>query len=176
MYVTFGFSESLINRKGVNGLELDNVYKRYADMVYRYLIALCGNADLAEELTQETFFRAVKHADSFDGKAKVTTWLCTIAKNTYFSYLKKEKRHPRCDIDEMELATEQDMLEQESCREIYKAVHRMEEPYREIMLLRIHSDLNFADIGEIFGRTEGWARVTFYRGKEKLKKLLEESE
>lgn len=68
------------------------------------------------------------------------------------------------------------MLEQENCREIYRAVHRLEEPYREIMLLRIHSDLNFADIGEIFGRSEGWARVTFYRGKEKLRKLLEESE
>ncbi|MGN0692889.1 MAG: RNA polymerase sigma factor [Oscillospiraceae bacterium] len=65
----------------MNSLDIDDVYKRYADVVYRYLIVLCGNADLAEELTQETFFRAVKHAGSFDGKAKVTTWLCTIAKN-----------------------------------------------------------------------------------------------
>lgn len=168
--------DGLINRKGVNGLDIDDAYKRYADVVYRYLIVLCGNADLAEELTQETFFRAVKHAGSFDGKVKVTTWLCTIAKNTYFSYLKKEKRHLRCDIDETDISAEQDMLEQENCREIYRAVHRLEEPYREIMLLRIHSDLNFADIGEIFGRSEGWARVTFYRGKEKLRKLLEESE
>lgn len=159
----------------MNGLNTEEAYKKYADTVYRYLIALCGSADLAEELTQETFFRAVKHADSFDGSCKVTTWLCTIAKNTYFSYLKKERRHIVCDIEETEIAEEQDMLEREGCREIYKAVHRLDEPFRELILLRIHTDLTFGEIGEIFGRSEGWARVTFYRGKEKLKILLEES-
>lgn len=154
-------------------MKLDDVYKQYADAVFRYLTALCGNAELAEELTQETFFRAVKHGDSFDGKVKVTTWLCSIAKNAYFSYLKKERRNSGRDIYETEIPDNRDMLERENCREIYRAVHSLEEPYREIVLLRIHTDMTFAEIGDIFGRTESWARVTFYRGKEKLRILLE---
>ena len=137
-------------------------------------MAMTGNPDLSEELTQETFFRAVKNADKFDGKVKITTWLCTIAKNSYFTYLKKEKRKIGQDIGEMEIPTETDPLDRENCREIYRAVHRLDEPYREIILLRLNTDMTFADIGEIFGKSEGWARVTFYRGKEKLRKFLEE--
>ena len=142
-------------------------------MVFKYLMAMTGNPDLSEELTQETFFRAVKNADKFDGKVKITTWLCTIAKNSYFTYLKKEKRKIGQDIGEMEIPIESDPLDRENCREIYRAVHRLDEPYREIILLRLNTDMTFADIGEIFGKSEGWARVTFYRGKEKLRKLLE---
>lgn len=155
-------------------MELDEIYKRYADAVFRYLTALCGDTGIAEELTQETFFRAVKSANRFDGKTKVTTWLCQIAKNAYFSYLKKEKRRHGVSLDDMEIPVRQDMLDRENCREIYKTVHSLDEPYREIVLLRMHTDMSFVEIGEIFGKSEGWARVTFYRGKEKLKKLLEE--
>ena len=143
-------------------------------MVFKYLMALTGDPGLSEELTQETFFRAVKYANRFDGKVKVTTWLCTIAKNTYFTYLRKERRNSGQSIEDMEIPVKEDVLDRENCREIYKAVHRLEEPYREIVLLRINTDMTFADIGEIFGKSENWARVTFYRGKEKLKKLLEE--
>lgn len=137
-------------------------------------MAMTGDPALSEELTQETFFRAVKYANRFDGKVKVTTWLCTIAKNAYFTYLKKERRNSGQSIEDMEIPVKEDVLARENCREIYKAVHRLDEPYREIVLLRIHTDMTFADIGEIFDKSENWARVTFYRGKEKLKKLLEE--
>lgn len=160
----------------MNGLELDETFRKYADTVFRYLTALCGDPDLAEELTQETFFRAVKSANRFDGNVKVTTWLCQIAKNAYFSHLKKEKRRHGISLDDMEIPVENDMLDRENCRELYKTVHRLDEPYREIVLLRMHTDMSFAEIGDIFGKSEGWARVTFYRGKEKLKKLLEEIE
>ncbi len=156
----------------VNGLKLDEIYIKYADTVYRYLIVLSGSPDIAEELTQETFFRAVKYAGKFDGKVKVTTWLCQIAKNAYFSYKKKEKRNAG-DISEMEIPVTDDPLDRENCRELYRTVHRLEEPYREIVLLRMHTDMSFAEIGDIFGKSEGWARVTFYRGKEKLRNLLE---
>lgn len=145
-------------------------------MVYRYLSALCRNPDLAEELTQETFFRAVKYSKSFDGNVKVTTWLCKIAKNVYFTYLQKNKNSIVREIREDEMTCGEDISDKENCRDIYKAIHRLDEPYREIILLRIHTDLNFSDIGNIFGKSDSWARVTFYRGKEKLRKLLEESE
>lgn len=137
-------------------------------------MVLTGNEDISEELTQETFFRAVKNSDKFDGSVKVTTWLCAIAKNAYFSYLKKAKRNIDKDIGEMEIPDETDFLERENCREIFRAVHKLEEPYREIILLRLNTDMKFSDIGDIFGKSEVWARVTFYRGKEKLKQLLEE--
>ena len=154
-------------------MKLDETYKKYADTVCRYLIGLTGDAALAEELTQETFFRAVKHADSFDGGVKVTTWLCSIAKNAYFTHLKKERRNGGKSIDETDITAECDPLERENLRAVYKAVHSLDEPYRELILLRIHTDMSFAEIGEIFGKSDNWARVTFYRGKEKLKKLLD---
>ncbi|MBQ8780299.1 MAG: sigma-70 family RNA polymerase sigma factor [Oscillospiraceae bacterium] len=153
-------------------MQLDETYIRYSDMVFKYLMSMCCDPVLAEELTQETFFRAVKHADRFDGKVKVTTWLCTIAKNLYLSHLKKEKRRARQDIYDYDIPVEDNLLDRENCREIYKAVHRLDDPYKEVVMLRIHTDMSFADIGEIFGRTESWARVTFYRGKEKLKAML----
>ena len=143
-------------------------------MVFKYLMAMTGDPDISEELTQETFFRAVKNADKFDGRVKITTWLCAIAKNAYFTYLKKSRRNIGQDIGEMEIPQETDLLDRENCREIYRAVHRLEEPYREIILLRLNTDMTFSDIGEIFGKSEGWARVTYYRGKEKLRKFLEE--
>lgn len=155
-------------------MKLDDVYRKYAETVCRYLIALCGDPVLAEELTQETFFRAVKNADSYDGRSQITTWLCSIAKNAYFTYIKKQRRY--ADTEDFEPYCEPDMLDRENCREIYKAVHRLEEPYREIILLRMHTDMNFAEIGEIFGKSENWARVTFYRGKEKLRKFLDMEE
>ena len=136
-------------------------------------MAITENPDLSEELTQETFFRAVKYANKFDGKVKITTWLCTIAKNAYLTHLKKEKRKLGQDISEIDIPAKTDLLDRENCREIYRAVHRLEEPYRELILLRLNTDMTFAEIGEIFGKSEGWARVTYYRGKEKLRKFLE---
>lgn len=152
-------------------MKLDETYRKYADMVMKYLVALCSDPVLAEELTQETFFRAVKYADRFDGSVKVTTWLCSIAKNAYFTHVKKQGRY--ADIEGEKPSYEEDLLDRENCREIYKAVHRLEEPYREIVLLRIHTDMSFGEIGEIFDKSENWARVTFYRGKEQLRKFLD---
>lgn len=154
-------------------MELEETYIKYGDMVFKYLMSMCCDPVIAEEITQETFFRAVKYADHFDGSVKVTTWLCTIAKNTYLSYLKKEKRRTGQDIYDYDIAVDDNILDKENCREIYKAVHRLDDPYKEVVMLRIHTDMSYSDIGEIFGRTESWARVTFYRGKEKLKLLLE---
>lgn len=163
-------------QKGGRGLELDEIYIKYADTVYRYLLSMCADPSLAEELTQETFFRAVKNIRRFDGSVKVTTWLCTIAKNAYFSRLKKDKRRADGDISDMDIPDSSDPLDRESCRLIYRAVHSLGEPYSEIILLRSHTDMSFAEIADIFGRTENWARVTFYRGKEKLRKILDEQE
>lgn len=152
-------------------MNAEEMYKEYSDRVYKYLLSLTGgDHSLSEELTQETMFRAVTKADSYTGEAGVFTWLCAIAKNTYISHLRKEKRRDSTPIEDIPLHT--DFPHRDGETEIYKALHSLAEPYRELILLRIHTDLSFRQIGEIFGKSENWARVTFYRSKEKLKELI----
>ena len=136
--------------------------------MYRYVYALCANASVAEEITQETFFKALKSIDAFRGGCKLSVWLCQIAKNTYFTYYEKEKRTVS-DAEAPERAgetgPEDDLLAEESLLRVHRALHGMDEPYREVLMLKLFGELKFAQIAELFGKTESWARVTFYRGK-----------
>lgn len=155
-------------------LSMDEVYKEHAKAVYHYLLSLTQNADLAEELTQETFYQAVKSAERFDGSCKVSTWLCAIAKNQLFAYSRK---HPITDPLEEDSAgessMEKDVIADAGRMELLKRLHRFGDPLREVMYLRLFVDLSFREIGDVLGKTENWARVTYYRGKEKLKKEME---
>lgn len=161
----------------------NETYKEYSQMVYRYLLSMTRDPALAEELTQETFYQAVKSVNRFDGSCRFSTWLCAIAKNQLAGY---RRRHPKLDpLDEMAgrdgkdrpdtqtVTPEQSVLSEYGRVEIMKKLHAMDEPVREVMYLRIFGNLSFAQIVEITGRTENWARVTYYRGKEKLRKELE---
>lgn len=156
-------------------MKIDVLYKEYAEFVYKYIMSISGNHHVAEEITQETFYRALR-SKGYSNDAKVTTWLCTIAKNCYISYLRKEKHRRHEDINELEIPTEQDMLSGVRVTEIYKAIHKLPEPYREVVLMKIHSDMSYSQIGDVFGKGESWARVTFFRGKEKLRVILSEGE
>ena len=156
---------------------MDEIYQEYAQTVYKYLISKTHNEDLAEELTQETFCQAIKSIGRFDGKSKVSTWLCGIAKNLYLAYLRKHPAHE--DIDEVDISVdsaEKEALENLGKVELLKKLHDLEEPYREVTYLRAFGGLSFAEIGEVLGKSENWARVTFYRGKEKLRKEVQENE
>ena len=156
---------------------MDEIYQQYAQIVYKYLISITHNEDLAEELTQETFCQAIRSIHRFDGKSKVSTWLCGIAKNLFLAYLRKHPAHE--DIDEVEVpvgSAEDTALENLGKVDLMKKLHGLEEPYREVMYLRAFGGLSFAEIGEVLGKTENWARVTFYRGKEKLRKEVQENE
>lgn len=156
---------------------MDEIYQQYAQMVYKYLISITRNEDLAEELTQETFCQAIKSIHRFDGKSKVSTWLCGIAKNLFLTHLRKHPAHE--DIDEVDIpveSAESKALENLGKVELLKKLHCLEEPYREVTYLRAFGGLSFAEIGEVLGKTENWARVTFYRGKEKLRKEVQEDE
>lgn len=153
-------------------MNAEEIYKEYSDRVYKYLMSLTGgDHSLSEELTQETMFRAVTKANSYTGEAGIFTWLCAIAKNALISHLRKEKRRDSTPIEDIPLHT--DFLHSDGETEIYKSLHSLPDPYRELIFLRIHTDLTFRQIGEIFGKSENWARVTFYRGKEKLKELID---
>lgn len=132
---------------------------------------------MAEELTQQTFFKALKSIDKFEGKCKLYVWLCQIAKNSYLAYLNKHKRLIHTDeiaeeSTEREESFEAKLLISESSLEIHKVLHNLEEPYKEVFSLRIFGELSFIQIGEIFGKSESWARVTFFRAKLKIKEVI----
>ncbi len=157
-------------------LPMDEVYREYAGYVFHYLCAVTGNEDLAQELTQETFYRAVKNAASFSGRSGVATWLCGIAKNCLQEY--RRKNPPTAELTEETVpgaapSAESEALKGRERTALYHSIHALAEPYREVLYLRLFAGLSYAEIGGIFGKTENWARVTFYRGKEKLKEQYE---
>ena len=156
---------------------MDELYQQYARTVYKYLKSVTHNEDLAEELTQETFYQAIRSIDRFDGSCKVSTGLCSIAKNLYLSHLRKNPAHE--DITDMEIpveSTENVVMDSQNKVELLKKLHDLPEPYREVMYLRVFGGLSFAEAGEVLGNSENWARVTFYRGKEKLRKEVDDNE
>ena len=157
------------------------VYQRHAQTVYKFLLSLCHDPDLAEELTQETFYQAIRSIRRYNGACKLSVWLCQIAKHLYYDHLKRQRRHPTLSMEELERAAPENdgmpeisLLRRDAYVSIHKAIHSLREPYREIFLLRALSALSFREIGEIFGRTENWARVTYYRAKVMLAERLEE--
>lgn len=156
---------------------MDELYQQYARTVYKYLKSVAHNDDVAEELTQETFYQAIRSIESFDGSCKVSTWLCAIAKNLYLNYLRKNPGHE--DIAEMEIpvdSAENVVMDSRGKLELLKKLHDLPDPYREVMYLRVFGGLSFAEAGEVLGKSENWARVTFYRGKEKLRKEVDDNE
>lgn len=153
--------------------EFQEVYELYFKDVYKYALALCRDEHMAEEVTQETFFKALKNIDSFRGQCKLYVWLCQIAKNTYFSMRAKEKnRTGETRADAAEGSLEEALLRSESAFEIHRALHKLEEPYKEVFSLRVFGELPFRQIGQLFGKTESWARVTYHRARRMIKEEL----
>ena len=155
--------------------DFDKIYAEYYSEVYKFVLSLCKNPGLAEEITQESFFRALKNIDRFDGNCKLITWLCKIARNTLYSYTKKHSRqvdYPLEDIISYENIEEQ-FADKETAYAIYQALHKLNEPYKEVFWLRTFGELSFAQIGALFGKTESWARVTYYRSKVMIKEAIQ---
>lgn len=158
-------------------MDFDRVYEDYFKTVYAYILGMCGSQSIAEEITQETFYKALKNIDRFRGESRISTWLCQIAKNSYFTYCKKQKAEP---LDEWEQVPDsKDFIirleDKEMVFTLHKHLHNLEEPYKEVFTLRVFGELSFLQIAKLFNKTESWARVTFYRGKKRMIALMEES-
>lgn len=155
---------------------MEQLYENYAQTVYRYLYSLTQNADLSEELTQETFYQAMKTIHQFRGECKLSVWLCQIAKRAWYKELNKTKRKPSVSLDELESPLpasrdpEKDVLRNEDKLAMFRTLHQLDAKTKEVMYLRLSGELSFAEIGDIVGQSENWARVTFYRGKQKMAK------
>lgn len=156
--------------------DFENIYNQYFRDVYSFVLSLSGNKTVAEEITQETFFKALKSIDKFKGNCKINVWLCQIAKNTYFSYYNKQKRFKPNYIPEKATYNSIDemILNKEDSFRIHKTLHYLDEPYKEVFTLRVLGELSFAQISQLFEKTESWARVTFHRAKRKIQDLLKE--
>ena len=155
--------------------DMEQIYEQYFETVYKYLFCLTRNSDIAEELTQETFYRAVKKIHTFKGDCKISVWLCQIAKNLWYDECRKHQKTIKISEEnflEMQASndvTEEKVVQNEEKMILYKKLQTLDEKTREVIYLRITGELSFKEIGTILNQTENWARVTFYRGKQKLK-------
>ena len=163
-------------------MEIKEAYEQYFNTVYGYLCTLTGgNYDLAEELTQETFYRATKKISEFRGDCKMSTWLCQIAKYVYYQSLDKKRRSKEVTFDEaVEIAMHEEVQKSiedaEAKLHIYKVIHALPSPMRDVVMLRLTGELSFKEIGDVLGQSENWARVTFYRAKQILGNELKKDE
>ncbi|MEK4427204.1 RNA polymerase sigma factor [Solibacillus sp. FSL K6-1523] len=158
-------------------MDFEEIYKLYFQKVYLYLISLSRNEKIAEELTQEVFFKSLKAINNFDGSKDIQAWLFTIAKNTYFTHYKKSKRQIVSEeVEESNTGVYlvQHLMNEENAFAVHQFLHSMEEPYKEVFSLRVFGELSFEKIGQLFGKSSGWARVTFFRARKKIIVHMEE--
>ena len=155
----------------------DQIYQAYFDPVYRYVLSISGSTQTAEEITQETFFKAMRSLHQFQGRSSLKSWLCAIAKNLYLS---EQRKKPAASIDDAPSLSapspgpEEVLVRQDDRMRIHHLLHRLEEPYREVFTLRTLGELSFRDIGELFGKSENWACVVYHRARKKIKTQMEE--
>lgn len=155
--------------------DFEEIYAEHFSDVYKYVLSFCRDEAIAEEVAQETFFKAMQHIDKFNGTCKLYVWLCQIAKNTYFSLCKKQKRI----ISDMYIGQpdtvntlESDYFDKDTAKQLHVSLHNLNEPYKEVFTLRIFGELPFSQIGELFGKNDSWARLIFYRAKNQLREAM----
>ena len=156
--------------------DMEQIYMEYAQSVYKFLLSLTHNEDTAEELTQETFYRATYSIDKYDGSCKVSVWLCQIAKHIWYQELEKRKKRDTHelsdDVPSSEISLEDRAILASDKATLYRAIHLLSEPMKEVVHMRLTGEFSFAEIGEIVGKSEAWARTTFYRAKQKIMEVL----
>ena len=162
-------------------MDFKEIYRTYFNDVFVYIRKLSGDENIAEEITSQTFLKALSSINKFRGECDVRVWLCQIAKNCYFTYLKKNSKTEN--IDNLEVLNIQDFTcdineiisNQEQSKLIQNALHTIPEPYKEVFMWRVFAELNFKEIGQIFGKADNWACVTYHRARNMIKEKLEET-
>lgn len=157
--------------------ELESLYRAYFQDVYLYILSLSKDEHIAEDITSEVFIKAIKSIDTFKGDCDIRVWLCQIAKNCYYSYLRKNKKIIYTDEEPehiSEINIEQSIVSKEDSIKIHEILHKLKEPYKEVFSLRIFSELSFKEIGYLFGKSENWACVTYHRARKKIQEEMED--
>lgn len=162
--------------------EFEKIYIRYFNDVFLFLKKLSKDESMAEEITSETFFKAMRSIDTFRGETDIRVWLCQIAKNCYFSHLKKQQSIVNIDdIDDIEFPDNKDTIEEQilnrcDAMQIHLLLHNLAEPYKEVFMLRVFGELSFKQIADIFQKTDNWACVTYHRARNKILKQMEDND
>ncbi len=157
-------------------MEMDEIYQSYAKTVYKYLLSLSRDPDTAEELTAETFYQAYRSIHRYNGECKMVVWLCQIGKHLWYREIDRRSKYRSVCLDDVSEAQDSQMTPDAQVSDgqmkvnLYRQLHNLDESTREVMYLRLMGDLSYKEIGDILGKSENWSRVTFYRGKEKLRK------
>lgn len=153
---------------------IEIIYKKYANLIKNYIFNITGDISLSEEIMQETFVIAITGINKFKGDCKISTWLCSIAKKILYKKLKKDNSKNMVPIDELKIADnieiEENYIKNEKKLKLYVALQNLDVNTREVMYLRLTGDLTFKEIGKILNKNENWARITFFRGKQKIRK------
>lgn len=162
----------------MNDQAWEKMYNAYYMRVYSFTMTLCGDQNLAEDVTQETFSRAMSKSASFRNESDEVTWLCAIARNLFLDEKRRQTRTEQMpeEIPSKEKTPEQLTMDRDSSFRIHMALHALDEPYREAFELRVFGELSFREIGTIFGKTENWARVTYHRARLKLQERMNADE
>ena len=155
--------------------EFEKLFNENREFIFKYLMKMTQNVSLSEELTQETFFRAYMNYASLRNKEKASVWLCQIAKNTYYAWYNEQKN--KASIDDLDIMSdsktlEDEFVQKELSQKALLCLHELDEPYKEVFMLSVFGGFSLKDISSIFGKSESWARVTFYRAKQKLSERL----
>ncbi|NLY96688.1 MAG: sigma-70 family RNA polymerase sigma factor [Clostridiaceae bacterium] len=155
--------------------QLEDIYNRYFKDVYLFIYSLSNDRHIAEDITSETFMKAIKAIDGFKGDCDIKVWLFQIAKNSFYTYIKKNKKN--LDIDsvperEDDFDMEKSVFSLEDTMKIHEILHNLSEPYKEVFTLRVFGELSFKDIGRLFGKTDNWACVTYHRARNKIREEM----
>ncbi len=165
---------------GGSVIEFEKIYTTYFNDVYLYIRRLSADEHIAEEITSETFFKAIRSIDSFRGECELRVWLCQIAKNCYYSHLKKNRIVAVLEdtkfqtISDTNTLLDEQVVNQEEAMLIRKLLHTIPDPYKEVFMWRAFADLSFKQIGQIYNKTDNWACVTYHRARKIIKERLEE--
>lgn len=160
--------------------DFEEIYKKHFRDVYRYILKLSGDEHIAEDITSETFLKAIKSIDSFRGDCEIRVWLCQIAKNCYFSYIKKLSPERSSELDEKAISLAEDkslsdkVQEHSEALRVQKILLELGDPYKDVFMWRFYAGLSFKEIGTIYGKSENWACVTYHRTRKMIKERLED--
>lgn len=160
-------------------MEFEKIYRTYFNDVFLYVRQLSHDTDIAEEITSETFFKAMRSLNSFRGDCDIRVWLCQIAKNAYFTYRKKAERTKTLDdtggssIPAQDETAEEQLIRHDETARIQTVLHDLPEPYKEVFMWRVFAELGFKEIAQMFGRSENWACVTYHRARKMIKEKME---
>ena len=164
-------------------MELGELYEAYAKMIYRFIYLKCKDANVAEDIVQTTFLKAITGINSFKGDSHISTWLCRIAKNEYINYLKKNKNWQPLEEqpkETFEFTHKDPVLEQiiahEQAAAARKLLDALEEPYRDVFIMRVFAEYSFGEIADVYEKNDTWARVTYYRARKRIEEGLKKRE